>query len=142
VGQNPIGLDEALPDSRERLKTSHEDHPFVCIAGARPNFMKIAPLIEELRNWPCFPTRLIHTGQHFSPEMSDVFSRDLGIPEPDENLEIGSGTQIEQAAAILTALESSLCPRPPDSLSAGCRRCDFHTGNCLLLRYENLPPKD
>jgi UDP-N-acetylglucosamine 2-epimerase (non-hydrolysing) len=87
--------------------------PIVCIAGARPNFMKIAPLMEELRNWPCFPTRLIHTGQHFSPEMSSAFFHDLGMPEPDENLEIGSGTQIEQAAAIMTALERSFVRNRP-----------------------------
>jgi UDP-N-acetylglucosamine 2-epimerase (non-hydrolysing) len=81
--------------------------PIACIVGARPNFMKIAPLMEELRYWPCFTARLIHTGQHFSPEMSASFFRDLGMPEPDENLEVGSGTQIEQAASIMTALERS-----------------------------------
>ena len=87
--------------------------PIACIVGARPNFMKIAPLMEELRNWPCFVTRLIHTGQHFSPEMSAAFFRDLGMPEPDENLEVGSGTQIEQAAAIMTALERAFVRNRP-----------------------------
>ncbi len=90
--------------------------PVTCIVGARPNFMKIAPLMDELRKWPCFPARLIHTGQHFSPDMSDAFFRDLGMLAPDENLEVSAGTQIEQAASIMTALEKSLVRNRPGVL--------------------------
>jgi UDP-N-acetylglucosamine 2-epimerase (non-hydrolysing) len=85
-----------------------------CIVGARPNFMKIAPLIEELHRRQGFVKRLIHTGQHFSPEMSDTFFRDLCLPQPDEYLGIGAGTQTEQTAAMMKAFEHSFLERRPD----------------------------
>jgi len=85
-----------------------------CIVGARPNFMKIAPIIEEIHRRPAFVARLIHTGQHFSPEMSGAFFRDLGLPRPDEDLGIGAGTQTEQTAAMMKALERSFLERRPD----------------------------
>ncbi|MCK9247324.1 MAG: UDP-N-acetylglucosamine 2-epimerase, partial [Anaerolineaceae bacterium] len=75
------------------------------IAGARPNFMKIAPIIKalEARKAEGGPLRyrLVHTGQHYDPRMSGDFFEQLGIPEPDVNLEVGSGTQAEQAAGIM-----------------------------------------
>jgi UDP-N-acetylglucosamine 2-epimerase (non-hydrolysing) len=84
-----------------------------CIVGARPNFMKIAPILEELRRRPHFQARLIHTGQHFSPEMSAAFFRDLSIPEPDEHLGVPAGTQTQQTAAMMRTLEESfLAARP------------------------------
>ena len=82
------------------------------IAGARPNFMKIAPIIDALKAAEarggslCF--RLIHTGQHYDRAMSGSFFEELGIPEPDINLEVGSGTQAEQTAAIMVAYEKVL----------------------------------
>lgn len=85
-----------------------------CIVGARPNFMKIAPIMEELGRNPRFRTRLIHTGQHFSPEMSDAFFRDLGIPEPDQCLGVAPGSQTEQTAAMMRALETSFLQARPD----------------------------
>nr|WP_281421651.1 UDP-N-acetylglucosamine 2-epimerase (non-hydrolyzing) [Lysobacter antarcticus] len=89
------------------------------IAGARPNFMKIAPIIKALeqRKTEGGPLRyrLIHTGQHYDPRMSGDFFQQLGIPEPDVNLEVGSGTQAEQAAGIMTGYEALLL-REPSSL--------------------------
>jgi len=82
------------------------------IAGARPNFMKIAPIIDALkaakkRGGPlCY--RLIHTGQHYDRAMSGSFFEELGIPDPDINLEVGSGTQAEQTAGIMVAYEKVL----------------------------------
>lgn len=84
-----------------------------CIVGARPNFMKIAPIMEQLSHAPRFRARLIHTGQHFSPEMSDAFFRDLGIPEPDEYLGVAPGSQTEQTADIMRALEASFLRARP-----------------------------
>jgi UDP-N-acetylglucosamine 2-epimerase (non-hydrolysing) len=82
------------------------------IAGARPNFIKIAPIIAALRAaidrgapWRC---RLIHTGQHYDRAMSSSFFDQLGIPAPDLNLEVGSGTQAEQTASIMVRYEEVL----------------------------------
>jgi UDP-N-acetylglucosamine 2-epimerase (non-hydrolysing) len=85
-----------------------------CIVGARPNFMKIAPVMEELARYPRFQAILIHTGQHFSPGMSDAFFRDLGLPEPHEHLGVTPGSQTEQTAAIMVALEKSWLRSRPD----------------------------
>lgn len=82
------------------------------IAGARPNFMKIAPILKEMRDrqgaGSSLRWRLIHTGQHYDPRMSAAFFAQLGIPEPDVNLEVGSGTQAEQTAAIMVRYERLL----------------------------------
>jgi len=82
------------------------------IAGARPNFMKIAPIIHALQKHKqsggCIHYRLVHTGQHYDARMSADFFTQLGIPEPDINLEVGSGTQAEQAAAIMIGYEKIL----------------------------------
>jgi UDP-N-acetylglucosamine 2-epimerase (non-hydrolysing) len=78
------------------------------VAGARPNFMKIAPLYHALKdaNW-CRP-RIVHTGQHYDANMSDAFFRDLGLPEPDFHLGVGSGSQATQTAGVMVAYEK-LC---------------------------------
>ena len=86
------------------------------IAGARPNFMKIAPIIKalqsrEARGGP-LRYRLVHTGQHYDARMSGDFFTQLGIPEPDVNLEVGSGTQAEQTGAIMTRYEQLLLRAP------------------------------
>ncbi|MFO1266415.1 MAG: UDP-N-acetylglucosamine 2-epimerase (non-hydrolyzing) [Rubrivivax sp.] len=85
------------------------------IAGARPNFMKIAPIIRAIQARQADPTtksglryRLVHTGQHYDARMSGDFFTQLGIPEPDVNLEVGSGTQAEQTASIMTRYERLL----------------------------------
>jgi UDP-N-acetylglucosamine 2-epimerase (non-hydrolysing) len=86
------------------------------IAGARPNFMKIAPIIEELEKVNSqsadrrnkIQYRLIHTGQHYDKKMSGSFFEELGIPDPDVNLEVGSGTQAEQTGRIMERYEALL----------------------------------
>ncbi|MEC3880169.1 non-hydrolyzing UDP-N-acetylglucosamine 2-epimerase [Parapedobacter sp. 10938] len=88
------------------------------IAGARPNFMKIAPIIEAIQNKKNegvnIGYRLIHTGQHYDKKMSGDFFEQLGIPEPDANLEAGGGTQAEQTAAIMVRFEKELIENPSD----------------------------
>jgi UDP-N-acetylglucosamine 2-epimerase (non-hydrolysing) len=82
------------------------------IAGARPNFMKIAPIIDAITtaqaNGKAISYRLVHTGQHYDRNMSGSFFEQLGIPEPDVNLGAGGGTQAEQTAAIMTGYEKLL----------------------------------
>ncbi len=82
------------------------------IAGARPNFMKIAPIIDAIndakRNGDDIDFRLIHTGQHYDKNMSDSFFEQLGIPQPHVNLGAGGGTQAEQTAAIMVGYEKLL----------------------------------
>ncbi len=74
------------------------------VVGARPNFMKAAPVVRALAARG-IEQRIIHTGQHYDAAMSDVFFRDLALPEPDLNLGVGSGSQAAQTAALLVALE-------------------------------------
>src|SRR5688500_6945541 len=80
------------------------------IAGARPNFMKIAPIIRAMdsRARDTLRYRLVHTGQHYDARMSGDFFVQLGIPEPHLNLEVGSGSQAEQAGAIMIRYEQLL----------------------------------
>lgn len=88
------------------------------IAGARPNFMKIAPIIEAIRvarsNGADISYRLVHTGQHYDKNMSDNFFTQLGIPQPDVNLESGGGSQAEQTANIMIRFEKELMQNPTD----------------------------
>jgi UDP-N-acetylglucosamine 2-epimerase (non-hydrolysing) len=88
------------------------------IAGARPNFMKIAPIIEaiQVKNSLGFNIhyRLVHTGQHYDKNLSDTFFKELNIPFPDINLEVKSGTQAEQTAAIMIGFEKELKQNPTD----------------------------
>lgn len=86
------------------------------IAGARPNFMKIAPIIAAIENHSVgkLTYRLIHTGQHYDRKMSGAFFDELGIPEPDVNLGAGGGTQAEQTAAIMTGYEKLLAEQTAD----------------------------
>lgn len=85
------------------------------VAGARPNFMKIAPVLRELRGCPSlFNARLLHTGQHYDPMMSDVFFDELQIPNPDIHLGAGSGSHAVQTARIMEAFEPVLRDDPPD----------------------------
>jgi len=86
----------------------------LAVAGARPNFMKIAPLLPELRNRACFQVRLVHTGQHYDPAMSGNFFEDLGIPPPDFHLGVGSGSHAAQTAEILRRIEPILLQEEPD----------------------------
>jgi UDP-N-acetylglucosamine 2-epimerase (non-hydrolysing) len=88
------------------------DSPIVHIVGARPNFMKAAPVIRALSaHGP--HQRLIHTGQHYDAALSEVFFRELDLPEPDRNLGIGSGSHATQMAAMMVALEPLLVEYDP-----------------------------
>lgn len=88
------------------------------IAGARPNFMKIAPIIHAIDNFKAqgfsIDYRLIHTGQHYDKKMSGDFFEQLAIPEPHANLNAGGGTQAEQTAAIMVGFEKELTENPSD----------------------------
>ena len=86
------------------------------VAGARPNFMKIAPIIEALDTDAAseLEYRLIHTGQHYDKAMSGSFFEQLGIPEPAVNFGIGGGTQAEQTGGIMIAYEKVLSERLSD----------------------------
>ncbi|MDF1560986.1 MAG: UDP-N-acetylglucosamine 2-epimerase (non-hydrolyzing) [Bacteroidales bacterium] len=88
------------------------------IVGARPNFMKIAPIIREIERrgdqGNTIKYRLVHTGQHYDRNMSGSFFEELGIPEPHVNLNIGSGTQAEQTSGIMTGYEKLLMQQKPD----------------------------
>lgn len=83
------------------------------VAGARPNFMKVAPILRALRARGAEAV-LVHTGQHYDAQMSDAFFRDLDIPAPDHHLGIGSGTHAEQTARIMLAFEPVLSATRPD----------------------------
>ena len=93
------------------------------IAGARPNFMKVAPIIKAIKAFngerlavsgEGISYRLVHTGQHYDKNMSDTFFEELGIPAPDVNLGCGGGSQAEQTAAIMIAFEKYLLEHPTD----------------------------
>lgn len=88
------------------------------IAGARPNFMKIAPIIHAIKDAQAegheIAYRLVHTGQHYDKKMSDTFFEELNIPTPDINLGCGGGTQAEQTAHIMVAFEKDLLAHPCD----------------------------
>jgi UDP-N-acetylglucosamine 2-epimerase (non-hydrolysing) len=93
------------------------------IAGARPNFMKIAPLIHEINKYALLNRgdanrklkyRIVHTGQHFDKNMSDNFFYELNIPQPDINLNCGGGSQAQQTAAIMVSFEKELISNPAD----------------------------
>jgi UDP-N-acetylglucosamine 2-epimerase (non-hydrolysing) len=87
----------------------------ILVAGARPNFMKVAPLLQELRKYPeVFLPRLIHTGQHYDADMSDIFFQELGLPQPDRFLGVGSGSHAEQTAKIMVAFEQVCLEERPD----------------------------
>ena len=83
--------------------------PILCVVGARPNFMKIAPVIRAMRGaTPPLPVRLVHTGQHYDSEMNGQFFHALGIPDPDMNLEVGSASHAVQTAEIMRRFEPVL----------------------------------
>jgi UDP-N-acetylglucosamine 2-epimerase (non-hydrolysing) len=84
------------------------------IVGARPNLVKIAPLLREMQKHPEIQPLLIHTGQHYDEKLSDVFFRQMAIPKPDVNLEVGSGSHAWQTAEILKKMELVLLEQKPD----------------------------
>jgi UDP-N-acetylglucosamine 2-epimerase (non-hydrolysing) len=84
------------------------------VVGARPNFMKIAPVMEALSRHKGVTQRLVHTGQHYDEKMAGIFFEQLGLPRPDRDLEVGSGTQAEQTAAVMVKFERVLDEERPD----------------------------
>ncbi len=93
--------------------------PVMCIVGARPNFMKIAPILRALAaHLPALPALLVHTGQHYDASMSDKLFADLRLPRPDINLEVGSGSHAVQTAEVMKRFEPAL---------------DLHKPSCVLV---------
>ncbi len=86
----------------------------VTVVGARPQFIKAAPLSLALRAIPGVEERLLHTCQHYDPELSDIFCEQMGIPRPDHRLDVGSGTHARQTAAALAGIEEVLLAERPD----------------------------
>src|SRR3972149_10093649 len=86
------------------------------VVGARPNFMKIAPLMAEYERYPEIEPTLVHTGQHYDTTMSQVFFRQLEIPEPDINLGVGSASDAAQTAEIMKRFELLLLTHRPDAV--------------------------
>ena len=84
------------------------------VVGARPNFMKAAAVLRALNPKSGISQYLVHTGQHYDPNMSEVFFRQLQMPAPDRNLEVGSGSHAQQTAAVMCALEPLLLQHKPD----------------------------
>src|SRR5262249_39142016 len=84
------------------------------VAGARPNFMKVAPILRALRRRPdAFGVRLVHTGQHYDESLSEAFFRELGIDAPERNLGVGSGSHAEQTARVLAGFGRVVTESPP-----------------------------
>lgn len=93
--------------------------PVICVVGARPNFMKMAPILRAfVANVPAIPTLLVHTGQHYDRDMSDKLFEDLRLPQPDINLEVGSGTHAVQTAEVMRRFEPVI---------------DQHNPSCVLV---------
>jgi UDP-N-acetylglucosamine 2-epimerase (non-hydrolysing) len=93
--------------------------PVLCVVGARPNFMKMAPILRALaENRPPLPALLVHTGQHYDVDMNDRLFVDLKLPSPDINLEVGSGTHAVQTAEVMRRFEPVL---------------DAHSPSCVLV---------
>lgn len=86
----------------------------LCVVGARPNFIKVAPLIKEMHKHPEITPFLVHTGQHYDVSMAGQFFEDLGIPEPDVSLEVGSGSHAYQTAEVMKRIEPVLEREHPD----------------------------
>jgi UDP-N-acetylglucosamine 2-epimerase (non-hydrolysing) len=84
------------------------------VVGARPNFMKAAPVIRALEKWPEARRTLVHTGQHYDKNLSEIFFSQLNIPEPDVNLEVGSGSHARQTAEVMTRFEPVVLEHKPD----------------------------
>jgi len=91
-------------------------HPVLCVAGARPNFVKIAPIMRALADSPRLSPILVHTGQHYDEGLSQVFFDELAIPRPDVSLEVGSGSHAEQTAEIMRRFEPVLARYQPHAV--------------------------
>lgn len=91
--------------------------PVICVVGARPNFMKMAPILRAFAaHTPAIPTLLVHTGQHYDRDMSDKLFEDLRLPHPDINLEVGSGSHAVQTAEVMRRFEPVLDEHQPSCI--------------------------
>jgi UDP-N-acetylglucosamine 2-epimerase (non-hydrolysing) len=97
----------------DTLKKKNGLPKILFVVGARPNFMKVAPVLEAVRATGKFSTILVHTGQHYDANMSDVFFSDLDMPQPDRFLGIGSGSHAEQTAKVMIEMEKLLAEEKP-----------------------------
>jgi UDP-N-acetylglucosamine 2-epimerase (non-hydrolysing) len=88
----------------------------VNVVGARPNFMKVAPIMAAYAEAPGIEPLLVHTGQHYDERMSDLFFRELGLPRPDINLEVGSGSHAKQTAEVMVRFEQVVLEHRPDAV--------------------------
>ncbi len=101
----------------KKIKTIKKRKIFL-VAGARPNFMKIAPLWRELKKFPSqFSSYIIHTGQHYDYEMSHIFFKNLGLPRPHFHLGVGSASHARQTAKIMVKFEKVVCDQMPDIIA-------------------------
>lgn len=91
-------------------------HTLLCVVGARPNFMKIAPIMRAALAEPGLRPVLVHTGQHYDEAMNDAFFRDLGIPRPDVNLEVGSGSHAQMTAQTMIKFEQVILDYEPSAV--------------------------
>ena len=133
---------------------SQKRYKIILVAGARPNFMKIAPLIHAMKNHPTLEAILVHTGQHYDEKMSHSFFDQLNIPKPHINLEVGSGSHATQTARIMEKFEAVCFSEEPDMVlvvgdvnsTAACslvasklhiKVCHYEAG--LRSRDRNMP---
>ncbi|MDR3453994.1 MAG: UDP-N-acetylglucosamine 2-epimerase (non-hydrolyzing) [Rhodoferax sp.] len=92
--------------------------PVICVVGARPNFMKMAPILRAMAaHVPPIPVLLVHTGQHYDKDMSDRLFEDLRLPQPDINLEVGSGTHAVQTAEVMRRFEPVMDMHKPSCVA-------------------------
>jgi UDP-N-acetylglucosamine 2-epimerase (non-hydrolysing) len=98
-------------------ETADKPHEILCIVGARPNFMKMAPIMSALKDaGPLLTVSLLHTGQHYDVAMNHQYFEALGIPSPDVNLEVGSGSHAVQTAEVMRRFEPVLDERQPSAI--------------------------
>src|SRR5205085_7493566 len=102
--------------SRRQLRTDGAQMHLTCIVGARPNFMKVAPIIEAARAAGDVDCTLVHTGQHYDERMSRLFFEDLGLPEPDVYLGVGSGSHAVQTARVMLGFDEVLDLQATDAV--------------------------
>jgi UDP-N-acetylglucosamine 2-epimerase (non-hydrolysing) len=110
--QEPILIKRSRPDDEPKAIPDRMNH-ILHVVGARPNFVKAAPVLRAIRERGMRQT-LVHTGQHYDRNMSDVFFTQLEIPEPDVNLEVGSGSHAVQTSEIMRRCEAVVLERKPD----------------------------
>ena len=102
--------------SLKKLKDLMDSIRILCIGGARPNFMKLAPLFRAFSEFPGITASLVHTGQHYDDQMSGQFFRELGLPSPLYNLEVGSASHAQQTAEIMKRFESVVLRERPNAI--------------------------